>query len=106
MNTKEIKFNHSAEEGIHVSKGELIECNGVQYALHYYQGFYDAIELSTGFRVAGVDMNTQTIDGIPARDYLIQQIEKRKITVTVLERAKREMFVRDIKFPVNQKFNK
>lgn len=101
---KQIEFNHSAADGVHSSIGELIERNGYQYALHYYQCSYDAIELSTGFSVASVSVHTEKVNGVNVRNYLIQQIEKKIITTDVIERTKEVMLARGIEFPVNPKF--
>ena len=101
---KEIEFKHATLEGVKTSKGELVEHDGFQYALHYFEDSYDAIELSTGFRVAGVPSVTKTVDGIPARDYLILQIKKKKITPRALELTKLEMEANNIEFPLNNRF--
>lgn len=101
---KEIEFKHATLEGAKTSKGELIEHNGFQYALHNFEDSYDAIELSTGFRVAGVASVAKTVNRMPARDYLILQIKEKKITPRVLELAKLEMEANNIEFPLNNRF--
>lgn len=101
---KEIAFNHVTKDGIIQSKGEFIECNGYQYALHYFEGNYDAIELSTGYRVCFIDSYTEIVDGIQAKDYLIQRIKEIDITPDVISNAKLRLKVSDIDFPVNNRF--
>ena len=101
---KEIIFNHSTKDGVRLSKGELIEHDGFQYALHVFEDKYSAIELSTGFAVASVDIYKKNTKDKYARDYLIKQIKKNKLTPRVLERAKTEMEANGIAFPVNNRF--
>lgn len=47
-----IKFNHLTQNGVQHSIGELLKLGEFQYALHYFQGYWDIIELSTGLAVA------------------------------------------------------
>lgn len=100
-----INFKISTILGVVEQRGELIEYNGFQYALHYYEGRYKVTELSTGFCVVSVDETTKTIDGISAKDYLIQQIKILTISPKILDRAKRKLMKCGLSFPLNPKFN-
>lgn len=100
-----INFKISTILGTVEQSGELIEYNGFQYALHTYEGRYEATELSTGFCVVSVDEYTETVDGISAKDYLIQQIKILAISPKILNRTKRKMMQYGITYPLNPKFN-
>jgi len=100
-----INFKISTILGVVEQYGELIEYNGYQYAFHYHEGMYKATELSTGFCVVSVDEMTKTIDGISAKDYLIQQIKILTISPKILNRAKRKMMKDGLPYPLNPKFN-
>lgn len=100
-----INFKISTILGTVEQSGELIEYNGFQYALHTYEGRYRATELSTGFCVASVDECTETVDGISAKDYLIQQIKILAISPKILNRAKRRMMKDKLPYPLNPRFN-
>ncbi|MCS3202985.1 hypothetical protein [Candidatus Bacteroides intestinigallinarum] len=100
-----INFKISTILGVVEQCGELIEYNGHQYALHYYEGMYKATELSTGFCVVSVDETTKTIDGISAKDYLIQQIKILTISPKILNRTKRKIMKYGLPYPLNPKIN-
>lgn len=100
----QITFKHATNVGVLQSTGELIDKGTFQYALHHFQGYYDAIELSTGLAVASIPAETRLADGIPPRDYLLQQIEKKMITEKVLESGKALLKACSIDFPVNEPF--
>jgi hypothetical protein len=102
--TMQITFNHTTKNGVLQSTGELIDKGIFQYALHQYQGYYDAIELSTGLAVASIPAETRLVDGISPRAYLLQQIEKRTITEKVLESGKALLKACNIDYPVNEPF--
>ena len=101
-----INFKISTILGIVEQSGELIECNDFQYALHIYEGVYKATELSTGFCVVSVDECTKAVDGISARDYLIQQIKILAISPKILNRAKMLMKENGLHYPLNPRFTK
>lgn len=86
----EIEFKIATRNGIQTCRGELIERNGFQYALHTYEDEYKATELSTGMCVVSVGQHTYLVNGDKARNYLLSQIEAREITKTVLLRAFRK----------------
>jgi len=100
-----INFKISTILGEVEQSGELIEYNGFQYALHIYEGMYKATELSTGFCIASVDECTETVDGISAKDYLIQQIKILAISPKILNRTKKQMRMNKLHYPLNPKFN-
>lgn len=100
-----INFKISTMSGIVEQSGELIEYNGYQYALHYYEGRYKATELSTGCCVTSVDECSKKVNGISAKDYLIQQIKVLTISPEILNRTKSEMMNRNLSYPLNPKFN-
>lgn len=99
-----INFKISTISGAVEQSGELIEYNGYQYALHYYEGRYKATELSTGFCVAYVDECTKTVDNISAKDYLIQQIKILTISPKILNRAKKRLMKDKLPYPLNPSF--
>lgn len=96
----QITFNHTTNKGVLQSTGEF------QYALHHCQGYYDAIELSTGLAVASIPAETKLADGMSSREYLLKQIEKKAITEKVLERGKALLEACNIDYPVNKPFIK
>lgn len=100
----QITFNHTTNVGLLQSTGELIDKGKFQYALHHFQGYYDAIELSTGLAVASIPDETKQADGMPPHEYLIQQIEKKEITQKVLERGKALLQACNVDYPVNKPF--
>ena len=102
----QITFNHTTNIGVLQSTGELIDKGKYQYALHHFQGYYDAIELSTGLAVASIPAETKLADGMSPREYLLKQIEKKAITEKVLERGKALLKACDIDYPVNKPFIK
>lgn len=102
--TMQITFNHTTKEGVLQSTGELIDKGAFQYALHHFQGYYDAIELSTGLAVASIPAETKLADGMPPRDYLLKQIEKKTITEKMLESGKALLEACSIDYPVNEPF--
>lgn len=104
--TMQITFKHVTNVGVLESTGELIDKGTFQYALHHFQGYYDAIELSTGLAVASIPAETRLVDGILPRDYLLLQIEKKTITEKVLESGKALLKACNIDYPVNEPFIK
>lgn len=102
--TMQITFKHATNVGVLQSTGELIDKGAFQYALHHFQGYYDAIELSTGLAVASVPDETKSADGMPPREYLLKQIEKKTITEKVLESGKALLEACSIDYPVNEPF--
>ena len=100
-----VNFKISTILGVVEQRGELIEYNGYQYALHYYEGMYKATELSTGYCVDSIDEMTKSINGISAKDYLIQQIKVLTISPRILNRAKRQLRKDKLHYPLNPKFN-
>lgn len=103
--TMQITFNHTTNAGLLQSTGELIEKGKFQYALHHFQGYYDAIELSTGLAVASIPDETKRADRMPPREYLLKQIEKKTITEKVLESGKALLEACNIDYPVNEPFS-
>lgn len=99
-----ITFKISTIDGQVEQTGELIEHNGYQYALHYHVGMYKATELSTGFCVDCIDETTKTINGISAKNYLIQQIKTLTISPQILNRAKRKLKEAMLPYPLNPRF--
>lgn len=102
----QITFNHTTNIGVLQSTSELIDKGVFQYALHHFQGYYDAIELSTGLAVASIPAETKLADGMSPREYLLKQIEKKATTEKVLERGKALLKACDIDYPVNKPFIK
>lgn len=100
----QITFKHITNIGVLQSKGELLDKGKFQYALHHFQGYYDAIELSTGLAVVSIPDETKQADGMPSREYLLQQIEKKEITKKVLKRGKALLKACNIDYPVNKPF--
>lgn len=102
--TMQITFKHATNVGVLQSTGELIDKGTFQYALHNFQGYYDAIELSTGLAVASIPAETKLADGMSPREYLLKQIEKKTITEKVLESGKALLKACNIDYPVNKPF--
>lgn len=102
----QITFNHTTNKGVLQSTGELIDKGEFQYALHHCQGYYDAIELSTGLAVASIPAETRLVDGMLPREYLLKQIEKKTITEKVLESSKALLEACNIDYPMNPRFVK
>lgn len=102
--TMQITFKHATNVGVLQSTGELIDKGTFQYALHNFQGYYDAIELSTGLAVASIPAETKLADGMSPREYLLKQIEKKTITEKVLENGKALLKACNIDYPVNKPF--
>lgn len=100
----QITFKHTTNIGVLQSKGELIDKVKFQYALHHFQSYYDAIELSTGLAVASIPDETKLADGMPPREYLLQQIEKKEITQKVLEKGKALLKACNVDYPINKPF--
>lgn len=101
----DINFKIATLCGIVEQRGELIEHNGYQYALHHHSGFYKATELSTGFLICLVPETKTTVNSIGARDYLIQQIKTKTITPEVLNEAKIILESSGNPYPLNPRFD-
>lgn len=101
----EIVFNHLTRNGIQSSVGELIKLGEFQYALHYFQGYWDIIELSTGLAVASISGNIENVNGMSVRDYLLDQLLKSNRTLKVIEEGKAILQACDISYPINSPFN-
>ncbi len=100
----EIEFKIATMNGVQTCRGELIEINGFQYALHVFDGNYKATELSTGMCVCGVSKYTKIVDGTNVRKWLLMEIEKLKITREVILRAKQMLLNDGLEFPLNERF--
>ena len=96
----EINFKIATINGEVEQRGELIEYNGFQYALHVFDGVYKATELSTGMCVASIDCCTKI-----SRNYLIKEIKTRIISPEILDRSKKKMKMYHFHYPLNPKFN-
>ena len=101
----EITFNHLTRNGIQQSTGELIKLGEFQYALHYYQGYWDIIELTTGLAVASISGNIQNVHGISVREYLLGQLVKSNRTLKVIEDGRAILHACNIPYPLNNLFN-
>lgn len=101
----EIEFNHLTQNGIQHSAGELINLGEYQYALHYFQGYWDIVELTTGLAVASISGNIENVHGISVREYLLGQLLKSNRTLKVIEDGKAILQACDIPYPVNNLFN-
>lgn len=100
-----IKFNHLTQNGVQHSIGELLKLGEFQYALHYFQGYWDIIELSTGLAVASISGNIENVNGMSVRDYLLDQLLKSNRTLKVIEEGKAILQACDISYPINSPFN-
>lgn len=96
-----IVFKHLTQNGVQISVGELIDLGNFQYALHNFQGYWDAIELTTGLAVVSISESVKNVNGISVRDYLIDQLVKSNRTLKVIETGKDLLQVCDIPFPLN-----
>lgn len=101
----EIEFNHLTQDGVQHSTGELIELGEFQYALHYFQGYWDIIELSTGLAVASISGSIENVNGKTVREYLIEQLLKTNRTLKVIEEGKAILQACGISYPINSPFN-
>lgn len=90
--------------GVYTCRGELYEHDGFQYTLHYHDEFYGITELSTGFGVCSVSRYTSTVDNMPVKKYLLQQMKERKITDSVLKKVKKVMKRIWVDYPLNERF--
>ena len=96
----EINFKIATINGEVEQRGELIEYNGFQYALHIHDGRYKATELSTGMCIASIDRCTKN-----SRNYLIQEIKTHVISPAILDRSKKQLKMYHFHYPLNPKFN-
>ena len=95
-----INFKIATINGEVEQRGELIEYNGFQYALHVFDGLYKATELSTGMCIASIDRCTEN-----SRNYLIQEIKTHVISPEILDKTKKKMKMYNLHYPLNPKFN-
>lgn len=95
----DINFKIATINGEVEQRGELIEYNGFQYALHLHEGMYKATELSTGMCIASTDCCTKIL-----RNYLIQEIKTHIISPAILDRCKKELKMHHFHYPLNPKF--
>lgn len=101
----DINFKIATSDGIVEQRGELIEHNGYQYALHHHLGLYKATELSTGFLVCLVPETETSVNSIGERDHLIQQIKTMTITPEMLNEAKIILELSGNPYPLNPRFD-
>lgn len=100
----EIEFNHLTQDGVQHSAGEMIDLGEFQYALHYFQGYWDIIELSTGLAVASISGSIENVNGKTVREYLIEQLLKTNRTLKVVENGKAILQACNISYPINSRF--
>ena len=100
----EIEFNHLTQDGVQHSIGEMIDLGEFQYALHYFQGYWDIIELSTGLAVASISGSIENVNGKTVREYLIEQLLKTNRTLKVVENGKAILQACNISYPINSRF--
>lgn len=96
----DINFKIATIHGEVKQRGELIEYNGFQYALHFFDGMYRATELSTGMCIATVDRCTKN-----SRNYLIREIKTHIISPAILNMNEKKMKMYNLHYPLNPKFN-
>ena len=100
----EIEFKIATKDGIKTCRGELVESNGFQYAIHVFDGEYGVTELSTGMCVVCIWEGTKNVNNLNAKDYLLSEIDKRIITSSILYKAKQALANHALDYPLNDRF--
>lgn len=95
------KIKRTTRNGIKTCTGEIFVANGYQYCISKFDGYLNAIELQTGFRVRKVELQSYRV-GSP-RSYLknaVREIPAEKMR-TAIKLAQKWMILHKIPFPLN-----